>query len=248
MEINFIECTIDKLVECFEEIGDEKGSDKILVLGSIDNNVYCLISKYITDFSKLYIGISKKYTTKKMIESLLSFNNVFFQDNNNYRGMLKENVIIQKKVNFVQITLIPFELREEIIENSNNSIIQIKIFDITNEKFNIANFIEKYQINKFDYLKLNKELFLQLEKNKAFRNEKADTLDEDINKDEIIKSFRTIQSVEDKDEFLKMVEVHSNLKNKEFLKSDIVFCNIEDSKAINMIADFDLDDDEIQFE
>lgn len=87
-----------------------------------------------------------------------------------------------------------------------------------------------------------------LEKNKAFRNEKADTLYKEIDKDEIIKSFRTIQGVENKDEFLKMVEVNNKIRNGNFLKNEVEFATLDDNNDNSLTQNFDLDDDDIEFE
>lgn len=248
MEINFKEVNNNDLYDYLNKFLLEKSKETLIVFGSIDNNTYERLEGSIKEFNRLYIGISNKYTTKKMLEELSDFENVFYQNNNNYREMLKENLIIKKELNYTKILIIPFELKEEIIQNANNNVILIKIKNDETNIEEINAFAKKYELNKLGYLKLTKGALKDLEKDKAFRNEKADTLDKEIDKDEIIKSFRTIQGIENKDEFLKMVEVHSKIKNKGFLKNEIEFTGLDDKNNNDLIQNFDLGDNDIEFE
>ncbi len=247
MEVIFKQENKDKLIEYLNDFLLQENDEKIVVLGSIDNNTFERLKDSIKNFTKLFIGVSKKYTTKKIVLDLANKDNVFYQNNNDYRNMLKENIIILKNANSISILVIPFELKEEIIENANNTLILIKLDNNEKNIESITNVIENYKQNIKEYPKLNEEAINFLSEKKAFRNEKADSLDKEINKDEIIKSFRSIQGVENKDEFLKMVEVHNKIKNKGFLKNEIEFSNMDDQTS-NLNKDFDLEDDDIEFE
>ena len=69
-----------------------------------------------------------------------------------------------------------------------------------------------------------------MENKKVFRNEKADTLTKEITRDEIIKSFRSSQNFENKDEFLKMIEVNSKIKNSTLLKDEVQYLDYKNEE------------------
>ena len=242
MNLKFLELGKDDFLNKLSELLQKKCEEKYIILGRIENVVFDFVFTTETLFSKLYLGVSKKYTTKNMIEKVSNFNNVYFCNNDEYRNMIIDNLVIVKEKDTIVITVIPFEIRNEIIENSKNKLIEIELNekDLSND---IKSLIDCYVENKNNYKILNSDVIKELENKKVFRNEKADTLTKEITRDEIIKSFRSSQNFENKDEFLKMIEVNSKIKNSTLLKDEVQYLDYKNEEQGISKKDIDFDDD-----
>lgn len=242
MNLKYFELDKDEFLNKVTELLQNKSEEKYVVLGRIENIVFDFVYTKKASFSKLYLGVSKKYTTKNMIEKVSNFNNVYFCNNDEYRNMIIDNLVIAKEKDTIVITVIPFEIRNEIIENSKNKLIEIELNekDLSND---IKSLIDCYVENKNNYKILNSDVIKELENKKVFRNEKADTLTKEITRDEIIKSFRSSQNFENKDEFLKMIEVNSKIKNSTLLKDEVQYLDYKNEEQGISKKDIDFDDD-----
>lgn len=242
MNLKYFELDKDEFLNKVTELLQNKSEEKYVVLGRIDNIVFDFVYTKKASFSKLYLGVSKKYTTKNMIDKISNLSNVYICNNDEYRNMIIDNLVITKEKNTIVITIIPFEIRNEIIENSKNKMIEIELNekDLTND---IKTLIECYVENKNNYQTLDSDVIKELENKKAFRNEKADTLTKEISRDEIIKSFRSSQNFENKDEFLKMIEVNSKIKNSTLLQDEVQYLDYKNEEESISKKDIEFDDD-----
>ena len=81
MNLKFLELGKDDFLNKLSELLQKKCEEKYIILGRIENVVFDFVFTTETLFSKLYLGVSKKYTTKNMIEKVSNFNNVYFCNN-----------------------------------------------------------------------------------------------------------------------------------------------------------------------
>ena len=68
MNLKYFELDKDEFLNKVTELLQNKSEEKYVVLGRIENIVFDFVYTKKASFSKLYLGVSKKYTTKNMID------------------------------------------------------------------------------------------------------------------------------------------------------------------------------------
>jgi len=204
---------LNKMIELLSVNVDEK----VAVLGEIEDAVYNKLSKVIDDKTKLFLSAGRRYTTKLLFEDLLDRKSVFVCDNNLNDERNLSNLIIVKNENEVKILLCGFPLTENNIENSASisvyvcgDVSEIKGFDVVEQWFSEE---------KNGYVALTQEVLSTFSERKAFRNEKAATISDELDEDEIVKSFRNFEKI--LNERKKELEVREPERKQDVVISDI---------------------------
>ncbi len=181
------------------------------------------------DNIKIFISISNKTITRTILEELKNITpNIYYFNNNNSESK-NGNFIYLIDDNIVEILFVTPNFEEENIKNADSISIYLK-GSISDKE--ISKLLKKLAIRESEYIKLTKEVIEKLEDIKDLRNDKASTLTNIISRDEIKKSFRKINEVEDSEAFIQMVEMNSKIK----YKGDDVLVG---DKQENLIANFD---------
>lgn len=232
----------ENIVNGIIELLGEEADEKIVVFGTIDDEGYKLFEESILKNNpKLFLGVSKKYTTKALLEKVNKLENVYVYNNNENISIKNTNMIMICRENKVDIIISTFDFFENTINNTSSFVLKLS----GDSKSNIYQLYSEYHNFSLDYIKLSQEIIEQLSTDKQLRNEKASTLSRNIDKDEIIKSFRNIGQVEDKDGYLKMLEVKNEFKKSKIDKSELIYSNDSDNlddKRID-ISNLDIDID-----
>lgn len=182
------------LKRIIEFLNREAGAKK-LVFGEIEDAVYDRLRSHIKKDDKLFLSVNRKGTTKLLLESLLDREFVYVCNNefNFHRNV--NNLFFVETGDEVKGIFCGFSLTENNVDNSSSMAIyfsgkveEIENFEILSELFNEE---------KNGYVKLTQEVMKEWEAQKAFRNEKASTISEELDEDEIVKSFRNMQRILD---------------------------------------------------
>lgn len=178
----------DEVINEIKRIISVKQSEKIMVLGSIDDYSFEIFNDIKNTL--IYISIDKKYTTYKMMEDLLEKENVFVYDNNLHKDTKKENIIFNIDDDEIEMLMSSFEFTKDNLENADSIAIYIKGNKNDAEMKDILSLYEYYKNNLGGYIELDNNLLNNLEDNKSFRNSKINTIFEEMQIDEVISSFR----------------------------------------------------------
>ena len=193
--------------------------NKILVLGIIDDQGLDFIYNQLDDNVNILIFVDRKYTTKSMLERLNILKNVYYIDNNDCINIDQSNLIILENKDEVKVLIIQ-DFKKYTLDNSLST-----AFYICVDREQLEELLKKYNINdNKKYIKLNSSEIQKLEEENKLRNSKASTLDKELDLDEIKMSFRRINEIENKDEFINKVKSQSNINAN---KDDIIIQNID---------------------
>lgn len=188
MIIEFIRNENNEIKNRITKMISGKSLSKIVVLGTADDYGCELFNDgKIDDF---YISVDKKYTTYKMIESLIDSKNTYIYDNNLHKNTKKENIIFCIYENDIEILISSFEFTKDNLDNSASISIYIRGNKELNEMQEVVNLYNYYKENIGNYFKLDNNVLNKLEENKSLRNSKINTIFEEMQMDEVISSFR----------------------------------------------------------
>ncbi|MBP3284681.1 MAG: hypothetical protein J6M02_04205 [Clostridia bacterium] len=190
--------------------------EKKLVFGEIEDAVYQRLSPYIGEKEQIFLSADRKCTTKLLFESLLQRNFVYVCNNNLNQYRNQNNLIFVKNGENVKMLLCGFPLTENNIENSSSVAFYFCGKEEEIENFGVME--ELFSEGQNGYRKLTPELLAEFDDQKAFRNEKAATISDALDEDEIVKSFRNLQKI--LDERQKELEV-KDLEKKKPIASEI---------------------------
>jgi len=195
MVVEFITNREQGVLKKITELLNIQNGEKKIVFGEIEDTVYERLSLYIDEEDKLFLSVNRKGTTKLLFDSLVERKFVYVCNNqlNCYRNV--NNLVIVETGDDVKGIFCGFPLTENNVDNSDSIAVYFsgKIGEI--ENFGLVN--ELFADSKNGYVKLTKELIKDLVEQNAFRNEKAVTISDELDEDEIIKSFRNMQRILD---------------------------------------------------
>ena len=169
--------------------------EKKIVLGEIEDEVYKKISSYFNPKDEIFISVNRKGTTKFLFESLLKNDFVYVCNNNLNDCRNLNNMVIVRNAEDVKVLFCGFPLTENNLENSCS--LAMYFSGNTEEIKNFSIMTELFAGEKNGYVKLTEDVISELTEQRAFRNEKAVTISEELDEDEIVKSFRNMQRILD---------------------------------------------------
>ena len=229
--LNEIENTLNKEAE-----------KKVVVLGNIDDSGYELFEEcFERNNPDVFFSINKKSTTKVLLEKINNLENVYIHNNNDNIDMQNSNMIIIKNENGLEAIISTFDFSGNTINNTKSFVLVLK--EEINEKSSLYELYSTYDKTNSSYIKLSEEVIKDLKENKQLRNDKAATLTKAIDEDEIVKSFRNIAQVEDKDEYLKMLKIKNNIKKSNLGSSELIYGGEEEINKFDLNSDDDIEID-----
>ncbi len=202
------------------EIMLKKPHDKLVaILGIIDDEGLDEIYSFIPQDIRILICVDKKFTTYQLLNKLLKFKDVYYVDNNNTSRLEQTNLLISVNGDDVEVMFItPNFLKYSLENNISTSFIlkgKLKEFECL---------LNKYKLDNSElYSKLTQECIKEWEDKNNLRNEKATTLSKEMDLDEIKMSFRRINEIENKDEFINKLKFQKQINAN---KDDIIIENI----------------------
>lgn len=193
MKIEFISNCDNGIFTKLTDILKLYDGKKIIVLGLVEDSVYHKLEDFIDCNASIFLSVDKKYTTKLLLDELLKRENVYVCDNNLNDGRNVNNFVLVENGDNVECLLCGFPLTENNLTNSSSFAVyfagksdEIVNFDLVRELYNDKN--ERYE-------RLTANFIDELAKRKAFRNEKAATICNELDEDEIVMSFRNVDRI-----------------------------------------------------
>lgn len=186
-----VETIIGDIKSKVSDILSKESVSKIVALGTVDD--YCfkaLFNDKIIDECSFFISIDKKYTTYKMIEGLLESKNVYLYNNNLHKNTKKENIIFSIHDDEIEMLFSGFEFTKDNLDNSNSVSIYVRGNKNLKEMCEVIKLCEYYSNNQGNYIKLGENILNELKIDNSFRNDKINTIFEEMQIDEVISSFR----------------------------------------------------------
>lgn len=193
MMIEFISNCDNGIFTKLTEILKLHDAKKLIVLGLVEDSVYHKLEDFFDCDTSLFLSVDKKYTTKLLLDELLKRENVYVCDNNLNDGRNVNNFILAENGDNVECLFCGFPLTENNLANSSSFAVyfagngsEIVNFNLVGELCNDKN--ERYE-------RLTSNVIDELAKRKAFRNEKAATISNELDEDEIVMSFRNVERI-----------------------------------------------------
>ena len=210
---------------------NEDDKTKYLVFSQIDDQTMEQIDNVLEQkVDMAYWCVDRCLTTKNLFNMMLKsekYIKKYVFSNGEMEGNKLNNLIILQSGNELEVLIIPFSITYFNITSSNSFAIYLRgnmdEEPMLNELFHLY-------INGIGYLELTEEYIKECEAKKLFRNNKANTLYKDVNKDEIIQSFRTIGLSDNVNETLRVIQSQSSAKKFSLDKSEILF-NVNDAES-----------------
>lgn len=199
----------------------------------IDKNGIEIFNNVKSKDVNFYISISNISITKDNLLDICKISSANYYNNNITSETINNNIILGKLKDKIKILFVIPSFEYESILKSNN--ISIYIEGQTSDE-EITNILKKLDNNKKSYIKLDKEKIQDLQDIKDLRNNKATTLSNLVSRDEVRKSFRKINEVEDEDAFLEMVRLSSQINYK---GDDVIIDNNKYNTTFNTNMDID---------
>ena len=216
---------------------------KYLVFSQIDDQTFEMLDKQISSIEKLFICIDRYYTTSQMFKGMLTntkYKEVLVYANSNIVGNKLNNLIVIMDGESVEVLILPFALTSFNVQNADSYIISIQ--GTINDLY-IKEMLDNYENNK-EYMELSEEFIQKCIEDKLFRNDKANNIYKDVNKDEIIQSFRNLGDSENYDETLKVIQKQTAARKFSLDKSELSFTIEETTNSnININEDIIIDID-----
>lgn len=227
---------------------NEPNKSKSIVFSQIDDQALESIDECFSEkIEAIYMTVDRYLTTKKIFQKLLisdKYVNKYVSSNSELDGNRLNNLIVLESDKQLEVLFIPFCMTTFNLATSNSFAIYLAC-DIS-EASHLNELCESY-INKSEYDELTENYINGCEEKKLFRNEKANTVYKDVNKDEVIQSFRSITDSDDVDETLKVIQSQASAKKFSLDKSEMSFNITDDDMFSNYKATFN-DDFEIDIE
>lgn len=192
MFIKFFRNENDKLKKQIRKMMSEKALSKTTVLGTVDDYIFDFFKD--TKVTDMFISVDKKFTTYKMMEELLNKENVYIYNNNLHKNTKKENIVFSIHEDEIEMLFSGFGFTKDNLDNSDSVSIYIRGNKDSEEMREVVNLYHYYKNNLGNYLKLDENLLKTLKDSKSFRNEKINTIFEEMQIDEVICSFRNKES------------------------------------------------------
>lgn len=205
---------LKKMIEVLSLQGEKK-----IIFGEIEDSVYHKLNSYIGEKDKIFLSVDRKRTTNLLLEELVDREFVYVCNNNLNDKRNVNNLVVVKNGDNVKVLVCGVSLTENNIENSYS--VAVYFWGKAEELKNFGILEELFENECNGYQKLTSEVLKELVESKAFRNEKAATISEELDEDEIVMSFRNFQKI--LDERQKELEVKDLEKKKpvEVLDIDI---------------------------
>lgn len=225
-----------------KDILNEGNKKKHVVLSQIDDQTMEKIDEWLSEkIESLYICIDRYLTTKKIFQNLLQsdkYINKYVFCNSEMQGNRLNNLIMLESETQLEILIIPFCLTDFNLTASNSFAIYLSCN--INEENSLKELFDLY-LKKLEYNKLTEEYVNECELKKLFRNDKANTLYKDVNKDEVIQSFRNITESDNVDETLRVIQSQSSAKKFSLDRSEMSFNITSDENQTSNNFTFDND-------
>lgn len=204
-----------------------------IYIDRIDKNGIKIFNNVKSKDVNFYISISNISITKDNLLDICKISSASYYNNNITSETINNNIILGKLKDKIKILFVIPSFEYESILKSNN--ISIYIEGQTSDE-EIISILKKLDNNKESYIKLDKEKIQDLQDIKDLRNNKATTLSNLVSRDEVRKSFRKINEVEDEDAFLEMVRLSSQINYK---GDDVIIDNNKYNTTFNTNMDID---------
>ncbi len=225
-----------------KDILNEGEKKKHIVFSQIDDQTMEKIDGCLSEeVETLYICVDRYLTTKKIFQTLLksdNYINKYVFCNSEMQGNRLNNLIMLQSDTQLEILIIPFCLTDFNLSASNSFAIYLS--GSINKENSLKELFDLYS-KKLEYNELTEEYINECELKKLFRNDKANTIYKDVNKDEIIQSFRTVAGADNVDETLRVIQSQSSAKKFSLDRSEISFNITGDENQTNNNSTFDND-------
>lgn len=201
-----------------------------MVLSQIDDQTIEKIDKCLLQtIESIYVCVDRYLTTKKIFQFLLEsdkYKNKYVFANGEVKGNRLNNLIILQSESQIEILIVPFCLTDFNLMTSEDFAIYLS--GNINEEEALKELLALYT-KELEYGNLTQDYINECEQKKLFRNDKANTIYKDVNKDEVIQSFRNITDSDDVDETLRIIQSQAMAKKFSLDRSEISF-NIDDEE------------------
>lgn len=225
-----------------KDILNDNNKKKYVFFSQVDDQVVEKLEEgLLQKVESLYMCIDRYLTTKKLFQKLLKsdkFINKYVFCNSDIKGNRLNNLIVLQSGMQLEVLVIPFVLTDFNILTSNSFAIYLS--GNIDEDNSLKELFELYT-KKLDYAELTEEYINECEENKLFRNDKANTLYKDVNKDEVIQSFRNISESDSIDETLRVIQCQASAKKFSLDRSEMSFNITDDEFPNNNNSMFDND-------
>lgn len=222
------------IFDFIKELLNESNKKKHIIFSQIDDCAMENIDECISGkIENIYLCVDRYLTSKKNFQALLKSNkyvNKYVFTNGEMKGNKLNNLIILQTETQLEILIIPFSITDFNLLASNSFAIYLS--SDTNEENSLKELLNFY-LNQCDYNELTEDYINECETKKLFRNDKVNTIYKDVDKDEVIKSFRNITESTDVDETLKVIQRQASVKKFSLDKSEIIFNTNDDNSADN---------------
>jgi len=229
---------VNNLVEEIKNMLKEKYDKLICIFGIMDDDGLNIIYDNLPKNSNILITIDNHFTTTETLSKLSKITDVFYVNNNNTSKKEQTNLIIGINGDKVKVLFLGTNFLGYNLENNISTSIILE--------GNVNNF--NSLINKFDfntYPKITPEYIKQLEEDFELRNLKASTLTSEMDLDEIKMSFRRINEINNKEDFIDKVKNQKliNVNKDDIIIENIVSSNTNSKNNEKKLIDFDIDID-----
>lgn len=229
---------VNNLIEEIKTMLKEKYDKLICIFGIIDDDGLNIIYDHLPENANILIAIDDHFTTAETLSKLSKITDIYYVNNNNTSKKEQTNLIIGIKGNNAKVLFLGTNFLGYNLENNISA--SIIIDGDINE---LKSLIDKFDFNT--YPKITPEYIKNLEENFELRNLKASTLTSEMDLDEIKMSFRRINEIDNKDEFIDKITKQKLINAN---KDDIIIENILDSnnltkKSKEDLINFDIDID-----
>lgn len=204
----------DKINECISNILSYTSGKTYICIDNIDIEEVNYLKEIINNNENLtiLISVSNKTITRTVLDELYNINeSIYFFNNNNTSNTINNNIIMHVDDNIIEVVFVIPNFERETLEKSNN--ISIHIFGSFEDE-ELKKLFDEINSRVVRYTKITKDIINELEEIKDLRNDKASKITSLASRDEIRKSFRKINEVEDSEAFIKMIEMNSEIKYK----------------------------------
>jgi len=219
-----------------KEMVNKNSKEKYMVLSQIDDQAFEKIDECVSnEIDRLLICVDRYLTTKSIFVNLLNndkYTNKYIFSNSDMQSNRLNNLIMLKSEDEMEVLIVPFCITDFNLQTSNSFAIYLK-GNLSEQ--NVLQEIYNLYLYQMEYEKLTEKYVNDCINKKLFRNDKANNLYKDVNKDEIVQSFRNLVETDNIDETLKVIKSQNNARKFSLDRSEISF-NTDEIETINTDA------------